>query len=68
MLGHLTSSPLGAYTCGDSSHLHGATTIGGQWTGSYDASGNLTYPRDCALNARATSRWASRSLIASRLS
>jgi hypothetical protein len=36
-LGWLTSGPLGAYTYRDGTHLHGATSIGGQWTGSYDA-------------------------------
>jgi RHS repeat-associated protein len=41
-LDRLTSGPLGSYTYGDSAHLHGATAIGTQWTGSYDASGNLT--------------------------
>ncbi|HEV2238271.1 MAG TPA: RHS repeat-associated core domain-containing protein, partial [Ktedonobacterales bacterium] len=41
-LGRLTSGPLGTYSYGDSAHLHGATSISGQWTGSYDASGNLT--------------------------
>jgi RHS repeat-associated protein len=40
-LNRLTSGPLGSYTYG-AAHLHGATAIGGQWTGSYDASGNLT--------------------------
>ncbi|HEY7984850.1 MAG TPA: hypothetical protein VID73_11820, partial [Ktedonobacterales bacterium] len=44
-LNRLTSGPLGAYTYGDAAHLHGATSIGGQRTGSYDASGNLTMPR-----------------------
>jgi YD repeat-containing protein len=41
-LNRLTSGPLGSYIYGDSAHLHGATAIGGQWTGTYDASGNLT--------------------------
>ncbi|HEV2236265.1 MAG TPA: RHS repeat-associated core domain-containing protein, partial [Ktedonobacterales bacterium] len=41
-LGRLTSGPLGNYGYADAAHLHGATSIGGQWTGTYDASGDLT--------------------------
>jgi hypothetical protein len=41
-LNRLTSGPLGSYSYGDSAHLHGATSIGGQWSGSDDASGNVT--------------------------
>jgi hypothetical protein len=41
-LNRLTSGPLGNYAYGDAAHLHGATAIGGQWSGTYDASGNLT--------------------------
>jgi RHS repeat-associated protein len=41
-LNRLTSGPAGAYTYGDSAHLHAATAIGSQWTGAYDAAGDLT--------------------------
>jgi hypothetical protein len=34
--------PPGQQSLRDAAHLHGATSIGGQWTGSYDASGSLT--------------------------
>jgi RHS repeat-associated protein len=45
-LGRLTSGPLGAYTYGDSAHVHAATAIGPSgaptWTASYDAAGEMT--------------------------
>jgi RHS repeat-associated protein len=41
-LGRLTNGPRGAYTYGDSGHLHAATAIGTTWTASYDAAGNMT--------------------------
>jgi RHS repeat-associated protein len=38
----LTSSPLGSYTYGNSSHVDAATSIGGSiWTAGYDAAGNM---------------------------
>lgn len=41
-LGNLTSGPLGAYTYGDSRHLHAATSIGSTYSASYDLAGNQT--------------------------
>ncbi|HEY7780340.1 MAG TPA: RHS repeat-associated core domain-containing protein, partial [Ktedonobacterales bacterium] len=41
-LGRLTSGPLGAYTYGDSAHVHAATAIGSTWTAAYDAAGDMT--------------------------
>jgi RHS repeat-associated protein len=44
-LNRLTDGPLGSYVYGDAAHLHAATSVGtgsGQYTASYDASGNMT--------------------------
>jgi RHS repeat-associated protein len=41
-MGRLTSGPLGAYGYGDAAHVHAATAIGGTWTASYDAAGDMT--------------------------
>lgn len=41
-MGRLTSGPLGAYSYGDSAHVHAATTIGSTYTASYDAAGDMT--------------------------
>jgi YD repeat-containing protein len=43
-LDRLTRGPAGSYTYGDSAHKHAATQVGSasNWTGQYDASGNLT--------------------------
>jgi RHS repeat-associated protein len=49
-LGRLTSGPLGRYTYGDSAHRHGAATIGGQQSGSYDAYGNLQGSQGSTVN------------------
>jgi YD repeat-containing protein len=42
ILGRLTIGPLEAYSYGDPAHVHAATAIGGTWTASYDAAGDLT--------------------------
>jgi len=41
-MGRLTSGPLGAYTYGDSAHVHAATSIGSTYTSAYDAAGDMT--------------------------
>jgi RHS repeat-associated protein len=41
-MGRLTGGPLGAYTYGDSAHVHAATSIGATYTAAYDAAGDMT--------------------------
>ena len=41
-LGRLTAGPLGAYTYGDTAHIHAATAIGSSYTAAYDAAGSMT--------------------------
>src|SRR5258708_22012201 len=40
-MGRITSGPLGAYTYGDSAHVHAATSIGATYTAAYDAAGDM---------------------------
>src|ERR1051326_6020218 len=42
VMGRLATGPLGSYTYGSSAHVHAATSIGTQYTASYDAAGNMT--------------------------
>jgi RHS repeat-associated protein len=41
-MGRLTGGPLGAYTYGNSAHVHAATSIGSIYTTAYDAAGDMT--------------------------
>ncbi len=41
-MGRLASGPAGAYTYGNSSHVHAATAIGTTYTAAYDPAGNMT--------------------------
>jgi RHS repeat-associated protein len=41
-MGRLTSGPLGAYSYGNTAHVHAATAIGGTYTAAYDPAGDMT--------------------------
>jgi RHS repeat-associated protein len=40
-MGRLTQGPQGSYAYTDPAHVHGATSIGGNWSAAYDAAGDM---------------------------